>query len=112
MHKPHPGAQLRGAGEALLNAWHTDEDEADRAMIVDIPDLLQCGGFQAIGFIDDQELRHVRYMSKGHKGWPRLRRRCAHRLRGGRVQGGIHEVAEGKTQGSDLLLNPFWRVGD
>jgi hypothetical protein len=34
MHKPHPGVQLRIAGEPFLKARHTDQDDADIPMVI------------------------------------------------------------------------------
>ena len=51
-----PAVELRVAGEALFDAGHADEDHAELAAVVVVAELLQCGGLEPVGLVDDEQL--------------------------------------------------------
>lgn len=48
--------ELRVAGEAFLDAGHADEDDAHSVAVVEVADLFESGGFEPVGFVDDEQL--------------------------------------------------------
>jgi predicted transcriptional regulator len=48
--------ELRVAREAFLEAGHADQDDGDRVAIEEVAQLLEAGGLEAVGFVDDDQL--------------------------------------------------------
>jgi len=53
--KADAGVELRIASQALFNAWHTDQNHSNPALIKNAPCLLQSGDLEPVGFVDDQQ---------------------------------------------------------
>ena len=53
--EPDPAVELRVAGELPVEAGHADQDQAEVASVEEVPELLQPGGFQAVGLVDDHQ---------------------------------------------------------
>lgn len=55
MGETDPAVELGVAGESLFDAWHLDGDDAYVAAVEVVADLLEAGGFESVGFVDDQQ---------------------------------------------------------
>lgn len=49
-----PAVELRVASEAFLDPGHADQDDAHVAMVEIVADLLEAGGLESVGFVDDE----------------------------------------------------------
>ena len=47
--------ELGVAGEAFFDAGHADEDDAHPVAVVEVADLFEPGGFESVGFVDDEQ---------------------------------------------------------
>jgi hypothetical protein len=56
MDEANPGVELRIPCQAFFDPGHANQDQAQLAPVIEIPYLLQAGGFEPVGFIDDDEL--------------------------------------------------------
>jgi hypothetical protein len=56
MDEANPGVELRIPRQACFDPGHANQDQAQLAPVIEIPHLLQAGGFESVGFIDDDEL--------------------------------------------------------
>ena len=54
--EPDAAVELGVAGEALFDAGHADEDQAEAAAVVVVAELLERGDFQPVGLVDDEQL--------------------------------------------------------
>jgi len=52
--EPDSALELGITGEAFLDSWHADEDDAHSVAVVEIADLFQTGGLEPVGFVDDE----------------------------------------------------------
>jgi hypothetical protein len=50
-----PAVELGVAGEAFFDAGHADQDEPDACPVVVVAELLERGGLEPVGFVDDQQ---------------------------------------------------------
>jgi hypothetical protein len=46
--------ELGIASEAFLDGGHAYEDEARAVAVVEVADLLEAGGLEPVGFVDDE----------------------------------------------------------
>ena len=51
--------ELGVVAELLLQAGHPDEDQGDAVAVVAVTKQFECGGAEAFGLIDDDELDEV-----------------------------------------------------
>jgi hypothetical protein len=54
--EPDAAVELGVAGQALSNAGHPDQDHAQVVSVVVVADLLEPGGLEPVGLVDDQQL--------------------------------------------------------
>ena len=54
--EPDAAVELRVAREAFLQSRHPDQDQAGLAAVIAVAQLLERGGLQAVGLVDDHEL--------------------------------------------------------
>ena len=53
--EPDPAVQLGIAGQLSVEAGHADEDHAQVAAVEEVAELLEAGGLEAVGLVDDDQ---------------------------------------------------------
>jgi hypothetical protein len=98
MHEANSGIQLGVARQALLQTGHANPHKPDVATIIEVAELFETGCFEALGFVDDDQLWPLRW-SQLDDQWIAVPRRASCQTKDGTLQ--VVDVAFDSSRGVD-----------